>query len=115
MPQVVASDKTPPDGAASAELLSKLGPRRTGSCGRSGKTALALRTLARQFAGAANGFGFLTGLLLGRLLVVVAQLHLAENAFALKLLFQGAERLINIVIANNYLQAEPPFVIVIYV
>src|SRR5690606_33344586 len=47
--------------------------------------------------------------LLGGLLVVVPELHFPENAFALQLLLQRAQRLIDIVIANNYLQAEPPF------
>ncbi len=73
------------------------------AAGRCQKT-LALSALAGELAGAANGLGLLPCLLLGRLLVVVPQLHFAENALALKLLFKRAKRLIHIVIANDYLQ-----------
>jgi hypothetical protein len=72
---------------------------------RGGDTALALGALASQLAGATHGLGLLPRLLFRGLLVVVAQLHLAKHAFALQLLFQGTERLIHIVIANDYLQA----------
>src|SRR5690606_31875062 len=84
--------------------------RCTSGSRRAGQAAFALGALASQLAGAAHGLGLLARLLLRRLLVVVAELHLAEDAFTLKLLFQGAQRLIHIVIANNYLQAQPPFV-----
>ena len=63
----------------------------------------ALCLLARQLAGAADGFGFLAGLLFGRLLEMLPQLHLTEDAFALKFLLQGAECLIDVVIANTNL------------
>jgi hypothetical protein len=36
---------------------------------------------------------------------VAAQLHLAENALALHLLLEGAERLIDIVVPNKNLHA----------
>jgi hypothetical protein len=91
--------------AASGQTLAELWPRRGPSRSWCGQATLALSALARQLAGAANRFGLLAGLLFGRLLIVVAELHLAENAFALKLLLQGAQRLIHIVVANNYLQA----------
>jgi hypothetical protein len=94
-------------------LLAALGASRTsgGTGGRRGRQAtLALGTLAGQLAGTTHRFGLLTGLLLGGLLVVVPQLHFAEDAFALQLLLQRAQRLVDIVIANNYLQADPPFV-----
>jgi hypothetical protein len=68
-----------------------------------GNQALALHALAGQLAGAANGFGLLTRLLLGRLLLMPAQLHLAEDTLALHLLFEGAESLIDFVVANVYL------------
>ncbi len=61
----------------------------------------ALRFLARQLACTANRLGFLARLLLGRLLEVLLELHLAENAFALQLFLQSAERLIDIVVANT--------------
>src|SRR5690606_5900460 len=66
--------------------------------------AFALCALASQLAGATNGLGLLASLLLRGLLVVVAKLHLAEDAFALQLLLERAQRLINVVIANDYLQ-----------
>jgi hypothetical protein len=40
--------------------------------------------------------------------MVIAKLHFAEDTLPLQLLLQGAERLIHIVIANNYLQAQRP-------
>ncbi len=67
--------------------------------------ALALGALASQLTGTPHGLGLLARLLLGGLLVIVAQLHFAKHTFALQLLLQGAKRLINIVIANDYLQA----------
>ena len=85
-------------------------PSAAGGGGSSRKATLTLSAFARELAGTAYSFGLLPGLLLGGLLVVVAQLHFAEDALALKLLFQRTQRLIDIVIANNYLQAEPPFV-----
>src|SRR5690606_24232134 len=66
--------------------------------------AFALGPLAGQLAGAAHGLGLLARLLLGRLFVIIAQLHFAEDAFALQLLLERAQRLVNIVIANDYLQ-----------
>ncbi len=64
-----------------------------------GLEAFTLHALAGELAGAADGFGALTGLLLGRLFIAPAELHLAEDAFTLHLLLQGAERLIDIVVA----------------
>ena len=77
-----------------------------GACGRrrGGQAAFALQALAGQLAGTTNGLGLLASLLLRGLLVVVAQLHLAEDAFALQLLLERAQRLINVIIANDYLQ-----------
>ena len=66
-----------------------------------------LGALASQFARTANGFSLLTRLALGRLLEMVAALHLAEEPFALHLLFQRLQRLIDVVIADhdlNYLK-----------
>src|SRR4029078_3095105 len=71
-----------------------------------GDTALALRLLARELAGTANGFRLFAGTLLRRLFVIVAELHLTEDAFALHLLFQRPEGLIDIVIANDDLHAS---------
>src|SRR5690349_11771404 len=52
-----------------------------------------LQLLARQLAGAAYGFRLFAGLLLGGLLVMTAELHLAENTLALHLLLQRLEGL----------------------
>ncbi len=63
--------------------------------------AFAVHALAQKLAGAANGFGLLAGALLRRLLIAAAQLHLAENTFALHLFLQCAKRLIDIIVANQ--------------
>jgi hypothetical protein len=68
--------------------------------------ALALHALAHQLAGAADGFGALAGAALGGLLVVTTELHLAEDTFALHLLLQDAERLIDIVFADEDLHCD---------
>jgi hypothetical protein len=65
----------------------------------------ALRLLPRELAGAADGLGLLAGALLGGLLVIITELHLAEDAFALHFLLQSPEGLIDIVIANDDLHA----------
>src|SRR3954464_16081875 len=69
----------------------------------------ALQLLAGQLARAAHGFGLFTGLLLGGLFVVTAELHLAENSLALHLLLQRLEGLIDIVIADENLHAASSF------
>src|SRR5262249_39784939 len=68
--------------------------------------AFALRALALQLAIAADGLRALAGPLLARLLVVASQLHLAEDAFTLHLLFQRLQRLVDIVVANDDLQRQ---------
>src|SRR6185503_18906609 len=65
---------------------------------------LALQTLALQLAIAADRLSALTGTFFGRFPVVASELHLAEDAFPLHLLFQRFERLIDIVVANDDLQ-----------
>jgi hypothetical protein len=67
--------------------------------------AFALQLLARQLACAAHGFRLLARLLLGGLFLVTAELHLAENPFALHLLLQRLEGLVDIIIANENLHA----------
>src|SRR5580692_10935979 len=71
--------------------------------------AFALQLLAGELARAAHGFGLFTGLLLGGLFVMTAELHLAENTLALHLLLQRLEGLIDIVIANENLHAASSF------
>jgi len=64
---------------------------------------LALRLLARELACPANRLGLFAGPLHRRLFVMLPEFHLAEHAFALKLLLERAERLIDIVVADLYL------------
>ena len=68
-----------------------------------GQQAFALGALAGQLAGATDGFGLLTGALFRRLFVVHVALHFTEAAFALHLLLQGLERLIDVVVADKNL------------
>jgi hypothetical protein len=89
-------------------LIQRSGARDAG-LGR-GQQTLALSALASQLAGATDGLGLLAGALLRRLLVVHVALHFAEAAFALHLLLEGFERLIDVIIANeNLYQVELSF------
>src|SRR6185312_9952128 len=69
------------------------------------KKPFALHALALQLAIAAHRFGPLAGALLGGLLIGAAQLHLPEDAFALHLLLQRLQRLVDIVVADDDLQS----------
>src|SRR5206468_8117305 len=69
--------------------------------------AFALGALALELAGAADRGGALTGALFRRLLVVTAQLHLAVDALALQLLLERAQRLLDIIVANDDLHKRP--------
>jgi hypothetical protein len=80
--------------------------RSTGA-GTTADKAFALGALAGQLANATDGFGLFTRTLLRRLFVKVAHLHFTENAFALHLLLESAESLINVVIADKYLHENP--------
>jgi hypothetical protein len=68
-----------------------------------GEQAFTLGALARKLARAADGFRLFPGFLFGRLFVMAAKLHLAENAFALHLFLQRLEGLINIIVTNENL------------
>ena len=75
--------------------------------------AFALGALASQLANATNGLGLFTRTLLRRLFIEVAHLHFTENTFALHLLLESAESLINVVVADKYLHENPvPLVVV---
>src|SRR5205085_860632 len=63
--------------------------------------SVALQPLALQLAGAADGGGALAGALLGRLLVMTAQHHLAVHALALELLLERPQGLVDIIVAND--------------
>ena len=64
--------------------------------------ALAVHPLAQELAVATHGLGFLPGLAFGRLLVGTAQFHFPEHAFALHLLLERFQRLIDIIVAYDY-------------
>ena len=68
--------------------------------------AFALHPLAGQLARAAHSFGLLTGALFRRLLVMHVTRHLPEGAFALHLLLQRFQRLVDIVVANENLNDD---------
>jgi hypothetical protein len=70
----------------------------------SGDQSVAHRLLARELAGAAQRLALFPRRFLGRLLVKPAPLHFPEYAFALHFLFQHPESLIDIVVADEYLQ-----------
>src|SRR3954468_13464874 len=70
--------------------------------------AVALGALALELAGPADRGGALAGALLGRLFVVAAQLHLAIDALALQLFLERAQRLVDIVVANDDLHKGSP-------
>ena len=65
--------------------------------------AFALQPLALHLAGAADGFSRFARTALRRFFKMTAQLHLAKNPFALHLLLERLERLVDIVVANENL------------
>src|SRR5215813_6202504 len=69
-----------------------------------GDQAFALGLFPGSLARASDGFRLLAGLALGRFLIRLATLHLTKNALALHLLLEHAESLIDVVVANEYLQ-----------
>jgi hypothetical protein len=71
---------------------------------RCGEEAFALCPFARELAHAADRLRLLSRPSLRRLFIESLALHLAEDALALQLLFQHPQGLINVVVANQYLQ-----------
>ena len=63
--------------------------------------AFTLGALAGKFARTAHRFSLLTSLALGRLLEMVAALHFAEEPFALHLLLERLQRLIDVVVTDH--------------
>ena len=63
----------------------------------------ALGPFTRQFARPAYSFGLLASLLFRRLFEIGTSLHFAEEAFALHFFLQCAQSLLNIVVADGYL------------
>jgi hypothetical protein len=64
----------------------------------------ALSLFPGSLARTSDGFRLLAGLALRRFFIRLATLHLTKNALALQLLFEDPERLIDIVVANEYPQ-----------
>ena len=75
---------------------------------RSGDQSLPDRLLARELARAAYRLGLFSCGFLRRLLIKPTTLHLPEDAFALHLLLQDTERLIDIVVSDEHLQRFDP-------
>src|SRR5215467_5150598 len=69
-----------------------------------GDQAFALGQLPGGLARASDGFRLLARLAFRRFFIRPAALHLAKNALALQLLFKNPKSLIDIVVANEYLQ-----------
>jgi hypothetical protein len=67
--------------------------------------AFPLQLLASELAGAAHGLGLFASSLFRWFLEMSAELHLAEDALTLQLFLECLESLINVVIANENLQA----------
>src|SRR5690349_1448012 len=66
------------------------------------------RLLSRKLALAAYRVGLLSGRFLGRLLVEPTSTHFPEQTFALHLLLQHAQRLFDVVVADEYLHQFDP-------
>src|SRR5262249_20223151 len=64
---------------------------------------LALQLFSGELAGATDGFCLLPDSPLGRLFIVAAELHLAEETFALHLLLQRLEGLLDIIVTDKNL------------
>lgn len=67
--------------------------------------AFALSRLTRGLSAAANSLAPLSRPSLGRFLISAAALHLAKQAFALKLLLQDPQGLVDIVFTNKDFQS----------
>jgi hypothetical protein len=76
-----------------------------------GGEAFALGALAGELAGAADGFGAFADAPLRGLLVVIAKLHFAKQAFALQLLLEHLESLVDIVVAYKDLHVSVSVVV----
>ena len=74
-----------------------------------GLVTLALHPLAHQLANATSRFSRFAGAALRRLFIRTAVLHLTEHAFPLQLLFQNAQRLVNIVVSYGYVHGKSLF------
>jgi hypothetical protein len=71
---------------------------------RLGRQSFALSLFARCLARPADGFALLAGPFLRRLFIGPPALHLAKQTFALELLLQDLEGLLDVVVSDEYLQ-----------
>jgi hypothetical protein len=69
-----------------------------------GKKPFSLRAFAGKLETAPDGIGLFSSALFRRLLVSSTSLHFAEKPVPLHLLLQDAQRLIDVVISDVYLQ-----------
>jgi hypothetical protein len=77
--------------------------------GSGGDQPFTLRLLARKLASSTDRFALFPRGFLRRFFVKSSTLHLAEDAFPLHFLLQYSECLIDIVVADEYLQKTNPF------
>src|SRR3546814_5849497 len=68
--------------------------------------SVAFRPLTLQLACATESGGLFPRALFRRLFIVAAQLHFAIHPFALQLLLERPQRLVNIVVANDNLHEQ---------
>jgi hypothetical protein len=93
-----AREWRPPGGSAGRHLLSF----------GSGDKSFALGLLARELASSPDRFALFTSRLLGGLLVKSPAFHFTKHTFALHLLLEHTERLIDIVVTDEDLQETFP-------
>jgi hypothetical protein len=94
--------------AASTATRAALAAGTTGTANHNwlaGQKAFTLQFLARKLAGAAHGLGLFAGSLFRWLFEMIPELHLTEHTLALHLFLEGFKRLIDVVVANENLQA----------
>ena len=75
---------------------------------RNWKKAFTLGLFAGEFAGSSDRLTALPRRSFGRLLVEPSEFHLPKDAFSLHFLFKDPKRLVDVVVANQYLQAMFP-------
>ena len=95
--------KTKPPASGRGGFLRAAAGATMGTLNVRGLEPLALRLFPSQFARPADRFRLLACFLLGGFFVMLLELHFPKNAFALQLLLQGTERLIDVVVANTNL------------
>jgi hypothetical protein len=72
-----------------------------------GLVAFPVHPLPQKLAVTTHGFGLFPSLAFGRLFIGTAQFHLPEDTFTLHLLFERFQRLIDVVVAYDYVNDGP--------